>query len=186
MKLLHAFSQMLYRRTGLVPVAVAAVIYLVFAVSILGVAGEKLDQLSGYDTKVPDLQFFGYSADQLYTLLDRMGEAGLVQYIHIESIVDIIYPIIYTAMFLLALSWGWREQWQHSPRSLWNLLPFSILLFDFSENLTILRVIHFLPKHYDHLAQAASFFTVCKWASLAVCAFLALTGLWRLMLEKKK
>jgi len=161
--------------------AVLVVLYgIVFTFLMRGMGGAP------GDNQPLDLMF-SYSPEQVYANLAQLGEAGRKTRILVSSTLDTAYPLVYSMLFAVLITlltrflgltpkvWKWLA-----------LLPFVILAFDLSENLSINVMAFRYPDTLTALAQAASLFTSLKWifvglvlVSLVVLALLSVFRLLR-------
>lgn len=128
-------------------------------------AGVRLTAASGGSGPL-DLEFY-YSAQEALRRVDAYGDEGRLFYAAVESIGDVIYPIVYAFGLGVLLTLTGRRAF--APSSSWrrlNALPFVILLFDYLENLSILALLWSHPAQWAGVAGLAGIFTSLKWISL--------------------
>lgn len=117
---------------------------------------------------IPDLLPMGYTSGYLYEFLTVLGEQGRQAYL-VQLAMDLIYP------FTLGLSFYLGFRRYTSSRDLpvflnkfLLLLPWSITLFDYSENITIFTQILFFPQELKLIGFLAPIFSVLKTLSNTV------------------
>jgi len=137
------------------------------------------------DNQPLDLMF-SYSPEQVYTNLAQLGEVGRKTRILVSSTLDTAYPLVYSMLFAVLITLLTRFLgWTHKVWKWLALLPFVILAFDLSENLSINVMAFRYPERMAALAQAASLFTSLKWIFvdlvLGALAILALLSVFRLL-----
>jgi hypothetical protein len=124
-----------------------------------------------------DLMFF-YTPDKVYSMIESYGDAGRVSYRTFELTGDIIYPIVYTLFFSLAITWLFQRGFAgDSQMHKYNVVPFGAWLFDLFENLSIVAMLSIYPSEPALLAWIATIFTMLKWLFAIVTILLLLTGL---------
>ena len=110
-----------------------------------------------------DLLFF-YTPAKAYSMVEAYGQYGRIFYRNTELTLDLIYPIIYTLLFGLLLSWLFRRGFSsQSPIQRWNVLPLGGWLFDLLENLGIVGMLSLYPAQPSALGWATALFTLVKW-----------------------
>ena len=139
-------------------------------------AGVKLGASSG-GTGPIDLLFF-YTPEKVYSMIDAYGEAGRALYRTIELTTDIVYPIVYTLFFSLAITWLFQRglDKDHKFQRL-NIVPFGAWLFDLLENLSIVIMLSSYPSQPGILAWIATVFTMIKWLFAGASIALLIIGI---------
>ena len=133
-----------------------------------------------------DLLFF-YTPDKVYSMIESYGDAGRASYRTFELTGDIIYPIVYTLFFSLALTWLFQRGFSaDSKMQNYNVVPFGAWLFDLLENLSIVTMLSIFPSTPALLAWITTLFTMLKWLFAAVTILLLLTGLIKAAMNKFK
>jgi hypothetical protein len=124
-----------------------------------------------------DLQFF-YTPEKAYSMIESYGDAGRASYRAFELTGDIIYPIVYTLFFSLAITWLFQRGFAgDSQMHKYNAVPFGAWLFDLLENLSIVIMLSIYPSTPALLAWIATIFTMLKWLFALVTILLLLAGL---------
>ncbi len=131
----------------------------------------------------PDTSLF-YAPADLYRMAEAYGPAGRAAYIRARFTFDLIFPVIYGAFLMTAVSW--LNGRAFAPASRWqrtNLLPLVGCLFDYLENVSAALVMGRYPAHTPGLDLLTPAFTALKWTLLAASFMLLLAGvvlaLWR-------
>ena len=133
-------------------------------------------QASSGGTDLIDMQFF-YTPATVYAMIASYAPAVRAQYGRFELTADILYPIVYTLFFSLAISWLFQRgvssdsRWQRL-----NLVPFGAWLFDLLENVSIVRMISSYPSELTATAWLATVFTMLKWSFVAASIALVVIG----------
>jgi hypothetical protein len=124
-----------------------------------------------------DLQFF-YTPEKVYKMVESYGNAGRASYRTFELTGDIIYPMVYTLFFSLAITWLFQRGFaSNSAIQKFNVVPFGAWFFDLLENLGIVSMLSVYPSTPAGLAWLSTTFTLLKWLFVLPTALLLLTGL---------
>ena len=155
--------------------ALFTVIFLVFTATVLPAQSAKADPGSE-EVGSPDLSFF-YSVDELYGMAESYGAVGRVEYVKARFGFDVIWPLVYTAFLVTAISWLFAKglarnsNWQKS-----NILPIWAMIFDFFENGSTSLVMARYPTLPPGIAHIAPFFTAIKWILVSGSFILLIIG----------
>jgi hypothetical protein len=124
-----------------------------------------------------DLLIF-YTPEKVYSMIESYGDAGRASYRTFELTGDILYPIVYTLFFALAITWLFQRGFpSNSNMHKYNVVPFGAWLFDLFENLSIVAMLSIFPSTPALLAWVAAIFTLLKWLFVLPTALLLLYGL---------
>ena len=124
-----------------------------------------------------DLQFF-YTPEKVYGMIASYGDEVRASYRTFELTGDIIYPIVYTLFFSLAITWLFARGFpSNSVMHKYNVVPFGAWLFDLFENLCIVAMLSVYPSTPVALAWVSTIFTMTKWLFILPTALLLLYGL---------
>jgi hypothetical protein len=124
-----------------------------------------------------DLQLF-YTPEKVYGLIDSYSPEVRSSYRLFEMTGDIIYPIVYTLFFSLAITWLFKRGFAgNSNMHKYNVVPFGGWLFDLLENICIVTLLSIYPSTPVFLASIAGIFTLVKWLFAGATILLLLTGL---------
>jgi len=124
-----------------------------------------------------DLQFF-YTPDKVYGMIASYGDEIRTSYRTFELTGDIIYPIVYTLFFSLAITWLFQRGFpSDSNMHKYNVVPFGAWLFDLFENICIVTMLSIYPSTPSALAWISTIFTMLKWLFVIPTALLLLYGL---------
>jgi hypothetical protein len=105
----------------------------------------QLSQAAGQQVAPLDTRF-AYSAQEVTSLFEVLGEDGRQTYRTVVGIIDMIFPLVYGGLFTLVIAWLLRKL--TAPSSPWmfvSLLPLTGVIFDYLENFTILRLLNQYP-----------------------------------------
>lgn len=124
-----------------------------------------------------DLQFF-YTPEKVYGMIASYSEDTRASYRTFELTGDILYPIVYTLFFSLAITWLFQRGFSSkSAMHKYNVVPFGAWLFDLFENLCIVAMLSVYPSTPAALAWASAIFTLIKWLFVIPTVLLLLVGL---------
>lgn len=124
-----------------------------------------------------DLQFF-YTPEKVYGMIEAYSPEVRASYRLFEMTGDILYPIVYTLFFSLAITWLFQRGFAStSSMQKYNVIPFGAWLFDLFENIGIVTMLSVYPSTPAALAWISTFFTLVKWSFVGATVLLLLTGL---------
>lgn len=150
--------------------------FLSFNAVILPRQEARIKASSGGTTPI-DLQFF-YTPEKVYSMVASYGNEGRAAYRLFELTGDILYPIIYTLFFALAITWLFQRGFAGtSGMHKLNVVPFGAWLFDLFENLGIVAMLSVYPSTPALLAWVSAIFTLVKWLFVIASILLLLVGL---------
>ncbi len=138
-------------------------------------------QAAGKSTKIIDVQLF-YTHQDVITLFNDLTPKGRAEYYVQESVTDMAYPIIYGLLFILLITYLSK----HLDYNNWWLLlipPLLSMIFDFSENYTILKMLGSFPNISEATVFRCSIYSLLKW-SFVVVSTLIVVSLY--VINKKK
>ena len=163
---------------------IALAVFVVFTATVLpwqaGIAAQYSGGIGSPDTS------FWYTADRLYGLAEAYGADGRAAYVRARVTFDVVWPLVYTAMLVLALGWLLRRASDPlARRRLVVLLPIAALVADYAENACTAIVMARWPETTDPLAALAPVFTAAKWTLLGA-AFLAVPVLGLLAVRRSR
>ena len=115
---------------------------------------------------------FSYSVSDVIGNFEEIGVDGRRIYIYTSLILDTIYPILYTSLFLGAFSKLFKN------KKIILFMPLCTFSFDILENLQITR----LNLNYPNIDEIYVFFssltTSAKWIAIAIMLVLLIFGLY--------
>lgn len=120
---------------------------------------------------------FAYTVDDAYQALNELDQEERARYEFGILAFDMPYLLIYGLLFSGILLKLFKNNWI-------VLLPFSIMVMDFFENLFVLRILQLFPIQNEKHATFASIFTSCKWVLIGILVVLSLVGLVLLVVKK--
>jgi len=147
-----------------------------FNAVILPAQQANIERVSG-GTGPIDLLFF-YTPEKVYGMIASYGDEARASYRLFELTGDILYPIVYTLFFSLALTWLFQRGFAStSPMQKYNVVPFGGWFFDLLENLGIVAMLSIFPSTPGALAWITAVFTLMKWLFAISTGVLLLIGL---------
>ena len=124
-----------------------------------------------------DLLLF-YTPTKVFGMVASYGDELRASYRIFELTYDIAYPIVYTLLFALAITWLFQRGFpSHSNMYKYNVVPFGALITDFFENLCIVAMLSIFPSTPALLAWVSTIFTLAKWIFVFTSTGLLLYGL---------
>ena len=131
---------------------------------------------------------FGFTPEKGYSIIESYGEKGREVYLFVESLVDVIYPIVYTLSFIILVSFLFKKnQWQMQRFAVINVIPIGGLIFDLCENYGIEQMLRAFPEKVDFWATFASNSGLIKWVFAGITILMVLSALvaWGVKALKK-
>lgn len=136
------------------------------------------------ETALFDLSPTGYTHSQALHLLQSLGHAGRDTYLFPQLALDFVYPGLFAICFSLMLIWVYSKRVQSDSKFLYlAILPVLGGLFDYVENILIIRMITHFPEVTKELVSAASSFTLLK-SAFSTASFLLLIFGFALLLKR--
>lgn len=133
-----------------------------------------------------DLSPSGYSLSYANELLDALGEEGRNLYLTTQLPLDFIYPGLFSITYSLMLVWLFAKTFNENSKIYYfSLLPFLAGVFDYAENVFIIKMINTFPDVQATTVKVASIFTLFK-SSFTMLFFLVLIVAFALLLKTKR
>ncbi|WP_157963192.1 hypothetical protein [Algoriphagus litoralis] len=150
------------------------ILLLLFALVLLAnfLLGQFMPKEQALDLK------FAYSAKEAYDSILQLDENGLKRYRFGILALDMPYILIYGLFFSGVMFKLWGRPWT-------ILIPISIMVLDFFENVMVLEMLGHLPEQHLNLGSLASIFTTGKWIFVSILGLSILSGLIRNLFFKK-
>jgi hypothetical protein len=137
----------------------------------------NITDINWHEKKIPDLHFY-YSADQIKEIIHNIGPQGRITYLKVILTLDYLYPIVYTLFFSLLL-------FKLDKNTKVAIIPFSILIFDYLENTSIIILLASYPKELNYISTLAGFFTALKWISVIITLICLVMIIAKIVLGKR-
>lgn len=113
--------------------------------------------------KLFDLSPTGYSFEYAIELLRILGVKGRDLYMYQQLPVDFIYPGLFAVSCCLVLSWLFAKSLNTNSKMFYLcFVPVAAGLFDYLENIGIVRMLISYPNVADSLVSITSFLTILK------------------------
>lgn len=167
--------------TGWLVIAIL-VVFVLFMIFVMPVFSEKAAQYSN-GMASPDTSLF-YSGEDLYRMAQGYGQAGRESFVDIRWTLDLLFPVVYTAFFLITTSWLLRRVVPSSSNlRMLNLFPLAAFVFDLLENSAASLVMIRFPATAPFAQVLAPVFTPIKWIAV-IGAFVLLIVIFIIWLVK--
>jgi len=132
-----------------------------------------------------DLSPSGYSFNYANELLTILGAEGRDLYLYTQLPLDFIYPGLFSVTYSLLLIWLFGKTFNvNSKIYYFALIPFFAGIFDYVENIFIIKMINSFPDLEVTTVKIASIFTVLK-SSFTLFFFILLIAGFALLFKKQ-
>ena len=132
-----------------------------------------------------DLSPFGYSFTYATELLDTLGVEGRNLYLSTQLPLDFIYPGLFSITYSLLLVWLLGKIYNEDSKIYYLVfVPFLAGIFDYIENVFIIKMINSFPDIQIATVKVASLFTLLK-SSFTMLFFVLLIVGFALLLKQK-
>jgi len=132
-----------------------------------------------------DLSPSGYSFSYASELLDKLGNEGRNIYLHSQLPLDFIYPGLFAVTYSLLLVWLFRKYFNINSKVYYlGFVPILAGVFDYLENIFIIKMINSFPDLQMHTVKIASTLTILK-SSFTIFFFVLLLMGFFLFLKRK-
>jgi len=147
--------------TGKVIIALFALTMSVY----LTMLSYSIPVVSAFAPELPifDLSPLGYSFNYANELLNTLGAEGRNLYLTTQLPLDFIYPGLFSITYSLLLVWLFGKTFNvNSKIYYFALVPFLAGIFDYVENVFIIKMISSFPDLQVTTVKVASTFTILK------------------------
>lgn len=165
---------------------IAVLFMLTMAVYIL-MLSYSIPAVSAFAPELPlfDLSPSGYSYAYANELLYSLGAEGRDLYLFTQLPLDFIYPGMFSITYSLLLAWVFGKIFLTSSRINYCLIvPFLAGIFDYAENLFIIKMLSSYPDLQVGTVKIASTFTILKSSFTLLFFVLLAVGLVLLLKQK--
>jgi len=139
------------------------------------------------NTALFDLSPSGYSYQHAISLLEELGSEGRQIYLSRQLPVDFVYPGLFGVSYTLLLIWLFSKSVKDTSKIFYlAFIPALGGLFDYLENIYIIRMINAFPDLSARLVQVASTFTLLKSIFTTVFFLLLFAGFAAFVFTKNK
>jgi len=139
------------------------------------------------NTALFDLSPSGYSYQHAMSLLEELGSEGRQMYLSRQLPLDFIYPGLFAVSYTLLLIWLFSKSFKDTSMIFYlAFIPALGGLFDYLENIFIIRMINDFPNLSASLVQTASTFTLLKSVFTTIFFLLLFIGFAAFVITKTK
>jgi hypothetical protein len=137
------------------------------------------------DLPIFDLSPLGYSFTYANELLNSLGTEGRNLYLTTQLPLDFIYPGLFSITYSLLLVWLFGKLFNENAKIYYfALVPFLAGIFDYIENVFIIKMINSFPDLQVAIVKTASIFTILK-SSFTMFFFVLLIAGFALLGKQK-
>jgi len=113
--------------------------------------------------KLLDMLPTGYNSEYVNLLFSNLGEKGRETYLFKQIPVDMIYPFLFGISYCLILAFFFNKLKKLDSFLIYLcLLPVFAGIFDYFENIGIIRMLNNYPNNSNFLIEITNLFTVLK------------------------
>ncbi len=179
-KLIEYIQNVATGRTVLIFFIPAMIVYGIMLLYTIPQVGQYAPKM-----KLFDLLPTGYSFVYANELLYALGVEGRGLYLYQQLPMDFIYPGLFAVSCSLLLTWLFTKSLNSNSKMFYLcLIPIAAGLFDYFENIGIVRMLMSYPDITESLVSITSFLTILK--SAFTTAFFVLLLLGIILFMKRK
>lgn len=157
-KIIHSLKKLASGKTVLILFAITMSVYLLMLFYTI-----PMVESFAPNTALFDLSLSGYSYQHAISLLKELGNEGRQMYLSRQLPLDFIYPGLFAMSYTLLLIWLFSKSFETTSKIYYlAFIPALGGLFDYLENIYIIRMINTFPDLSTGLVQVASTFTLLK------------------------
>ena len=135
--------------------------------------------------KILDMMPMGYTPEYVKSLFITLGENGRFVYLYNQLPVDMVYPLLFGVSSCLVLAYFLNKlEKLDGPLYYLCLIPLLSGLFDYGENIGIIKMLNTFPDNSAFVAQITNVFSILK-SSFTTTYFIVLIFIL-LVLAKEK
>ncbi|MCL3779505.1 hypothetical protein EMN47_03790 [Prolixibacteraceae bacterium JC049] len=142
-------------------ITILAILFVLFVFFLFPVYQAQITKIAGESIATLDGRF-SYTLADVNLVFNKMTEDGRSVYRVISGVLDMFYPLIYGVLFFLLLIRA-TNSIPNNKFKLCSLLPLIAMLFDYIENIGVLRMLDAFPAITNSQVVFNSFITTCKW-----------------------
>jgi hypothetical protein len=132
-----------------------------------------------------DLSPLGYSFNYANELLNTLGTEGRNIYLTTQLPLDFIYPGLFSLTYSLMIVWLFGKIFDENSKVYYfSFIPFLAGIFDYAENIFIIKMINSFPELQVTTVKVASIFTLLK-SSFTMLFFILLIVGFALLFKQK-
>ncbi len=178
-RLLHVF-EIWATRKGILLSAIVALLFTLMMSRAFGPQEGPAAQIPPFDTRL------WYTAEEFYRDLALYTPAQRTGAITGHLTLDLLYPLVYGTFFNLAIIGLYHHRLAPPWRQRLLLLPWSAVLADGLENLSLSLLFRLYPTRLPGLVTAAATFTAAKWTLIGLTSLVMLRGAGIRLLSREK
>jgi hypothetical protein len=182
-------SDFFYKKTNLFYCIALTAIMILYAVAVLGGKSKCFTDQLTEGQKVLGLKM-NYSYDYAFGLFNSLDNGGLLCYKNLILIWDNIFPLIYGLMYILWISFIYRNiDFKNQSLKLLNIFPFIHILMDWIENRFEINLVNqfiISGSLKPESVELASVISLIKWSCSYLTYLIILTGLVLIIFKKIK
>jgi len=166
---------------------VISVLFLLTMIVYIIMLSYSIPAVSSFAPELPifDLSPSGYSLNYANELLNMLGTEGRNLYLSTQLPIDFIYPGLFSITYSLMLIWLFSKTFNASSKIYYfSLVPFLAGIFDYVENIFIIKMINSFPDLQVTTVKIASIFTVLK-SSFTLFFFILLMAGFAFLFKKQ-
>ncbi|MHA2940486.1 hypothetical protein ACXJY6_19600 [Vibrio sp. RC27] len=164
-----------------------SILFLLTMIVYLTMLSYSIPAVSTFAPELPifDLSPFGYSFAYADNLLNTLGIEGRATYLSTQLPFDFIYPGLFSITYSLMLVWLFgKTSSRNSKIYYFALVPFLAGMFDYVENIFIIKMINSFPELQVTTVKIASTLTILK-SSFTMLFFVLLIVGFVLLFKQK-
>lgn len=148
----------------------------------------SIPAVSAFAPELPifDLSPLGYSFTYANDLLDTLGSEGRNLYLSIQLPLDFIYPGLFSITYSLLLVWLFGKTFNEDSKIFYfALAPFLAGVFDYAENIFIIKMVNSFPNLQVNTVKIASTCSIIKSGFTMFFFILLIVGFGLLFKQKR-
>jgi hypothetical protein len=164
-----------------------SVLFALTMVVYVAMLSYSIPAVSAFAPEFPlfDLSPLGYSFTYASELLSSLGADGRNLYLSIQLPLDFIYPGLFSVTYSLMLVWLCSKLFKKNSKIYYfSLVPFLAGIFDYAENIYIIKMINSFPDLQVTTVKTASMLTILK-SSFTMVFFILLSVGFVMLLKQK-
>jgi hypothetical protein len=164
-----------------------SILFVLTMVVYVAMLSYSIPAVSAFAPEFPlfDLSPSGYSFSYANELLSSLGSDGRNLYLSTQLPLDFLYPGLFSITYSLMLVWLCSKLFNKNSKIYYfSLVPFLAGVFDYIENIFIIKMINSFPDLQVTTVKIASLFTVMK-SSFTLFFFVLLIVGFILLLKQK-
>lgn len=166
---------------------VISVLFVLTMTVYIAMLSYSIPAVSAFAPELPifDLSPSGYSLNYATELLNSLGTEGRNLYLSTQLPLDFIYPGLFSITYSLLLVWLFGKTFNvNSKIYYFAFVPFLAGIFDYIENVFIIKMISSFPDLQVTTVKIASTFTILK-SSFTMFSFILLIAGFALLCKQK-